>query len=47
MTRKRVSPEINALSTLLFVAVLLLLVIVNLRQARDKRAQERKEGLEP
>ena len=46
MTRKRVSPEINALSTLLFVAVLLLLVIVNLRQARDKRAQERKEGLE-
>lgn len=47
MTRKRVSPEINALSTLLFVAVLFLLVIVNLRQARDKRAQERKEGLEP
>lgn len=46
MTRKRVSPEINALSTLLFVAVLFLLVIVNLRQARDKRAQERKEGLE-
>ena len=44
MTRKRVSPEINALSTLLFVAVLLLLVIVNLRQAKDKRVQERKGG---
>ncbi len=47
MTRKRDAREINALSTLLFVAVLFLLVIVNLRQARDKRAQERKEGLEP
>lgn len=47
MTRKRVSPEINALSTLLFAAVLLLLVIVNLRQAKDKRMQEGKEVPEP
>ncbi len=46
MTRKRISPEINALSTLLFVAVLLLLVIVNLRQAKDKRVQEEKEAAE-
>ena len=35
MVRRRVSPEINALSTLMFVAVLLLLVVINLRQARQ------------
>ena len=29
------SPEINALSTLMFVAVLVLLVVINLRQARQ------------
>lgn len=33
MTRKIVSPEINALSTLLFVAVLVLLILINIRQA--------------
>ena len=38
MAKKRVSPEINALSTLLFVVVVTLLVIVNVRQTRqDKR----------
>lgn len=38
MVRRRVSPEINALSTLLFVVVVTLLVIVNVRQTRqDKR----------
>lgn len=35
MTRKRISPEINALSTVLFAAVLILLVIVNTRRAKD------------
>ncbi len=34
MTRKIVSPEINALSTLLFVVVLALLLVVNFRQAK-------------
>ena len=34
MVRRRVSPEINALSTLMFVAGLLLLVIIKPRQAR-------------
>ena len=34
MTKKRVSPEINAISTLLFVTVLILLAIVNIREAR-------------
>ena len=37
MTKKRVTPEINAVSTLLFVTVLLLLVITNLREARLER----------
>lgn len=37
MTKKRVSPEINAVSTLLFVAVLVLLAIVNIREARQER----------
>ena len=32
MTKKRVSPEINAISTLLFVTVILLLAIINLRE---------------
>ena len=34
MTKKRVSPEINAISTLLFGAVLLLLIIINVRESR-------------
>ena len=37
MTKKRVTPEINAISTLLFVAVLLLLAVVNIREARMER----------
>lgn len=35
MTKKRVSPEINALSTIMFLTVLILLVIINLRQKRE------------
>ena len=42
MTKKRVSPEINAISTLLFVTVLLLLIIVNVREARAERAAKRR-----
>ena len=38
MTRKRISPEINALSALLFAAVLVLLVIINVREIRQERA---------
>ena len=37
MTKKRVSPEINAISTLLFATVLVLLAIVNLRESHAKR----------
>jgi spermidine/putrescine transport system permease protein len=45
MTRKRISPEINALSTLLFVVVLALLVVVNLRQSRQAKAQAKREAI--
>ena len=37
MTRRRISPEINALSTVLFLSVLLLLIIVNIRTARQNK----------
>ena len=37
MTRKRVSPEINALSTVLFAAVMALLIVVNVRTAKVNR----------
>ncbi len=40
MTRKRVSPEINALSTLLFAIILLLLLVINTRTARDAKKAE-------
>lgn len=43
MTRKRITPEINAVSTILFLAVLLLLITVNVRSAR----QEKKRRLQP
>ena len=42
MTKKRVSPEINAVSTLLFGAVLLLLVIVNVMEAHQAKQQAKK-----
>ena len=42
MTRKKVSPKINALSTLIFVAVLLVLIIVNVFDAR--RNSDKKRG---
>ena len=37
MPRRRVSPEINALSTVLFVVILILLVLVNMRRSDDKK----------
>lgn len=40
MTRKRISPEINALSTLLFGVIIVLLLIVNFRQSKDRNIQE-------
>ena len=43
MTKKRVSPEINAISTLLFVTVLLLLIVVNVREAQQEKALAKKK----
>ena len=43
MTRKRISPEINALSTVLFLVVLVLLLIINIRQKKD--SDVKKEGV--
>ena len=37
MTKKRVTPEVNAISTLLFLSVLLLLVITNVKEVRQER----------
>ncbi len=42
MTRKRISPEVNALSTILFAVVLTLLVIVNVRQVRQEQLNEKR-----
>ena len=45
MTRKRISPEINALSTLLFVVVLTLLAVVNIRSARQERVAAKQAAM--
>ena len=42
MTRKRVSPEINALSTLLFLSVLILLLVINIREVRQEDALKKR-----
>lgn len=42
MTKKRVSPQINAISTLLFLTVLILLTIINIREARQEKAEAKK-----
>ncbi|HEX2985879.1 MAG TPA: ABC transporter permease [Caproiciproducens sp.] len=42
MTRKRISPEINALSTLLFGTIIILLLIVNFRRSKDQNTGEQR-----
>ena len=37
MTKKRISPEINALCTIMFVVVLALLLIINFRELRESK----------
>ena len=44
MTKKRVTPEINAISTLLFVTVLILLAITNIRESRAEAAARRQHS---
>lgn len=43
MTRKIVSPEINALSTILFISVLVLLLLINVGQIKDIKSKERRQ----
>lgn len=43
MVKKRVSPEINALSTIMFVVVLTVLLVTNVRAIRKERAAEKKK----
>ncbi len=45
MTRRKVSPEINALSALLFVAVLSILLLMNYRDIRGEKQLERERRL--
>ncbi len=42
MTKKRISPEINALSTLLFVAVLAILIVVNIVGVKKEKEEARR-----
>ena len=44
MTKKRVKPDMYALSTLIFVAIFVLLILMNIAQSRsDKKQRETKE----
>ncbi len=40
MTRHRMTPKINAVSTILFLFVLVLLIVINARQVRDEKRRE-------
>lgn len=44
MTRKRISPKINALSTIMFITVFVLLLIVNIRQTGASKRNRTKRG---
>lgn len=44
MVKKRVSPEINALSTILFVVVLAVLLVTNIRAIRKEKELEKKRA---
>lgn len=43
MTRKRISPEINALSTLVFAVVLVVLIAANIHSVRQEKARLKRE----
>ena len=44
MTKKRVTPDMYALSTIMFIVILVLLVIVNVLQAQGDNKKEKKGG---
>ena len=43
MTKKRVTPQVNAISTLLFAAVLILLAVINIRESRLERQRAHRD----
>lgn len=45
MTRKRISPEINAISTLLFASILILLIIINVREAHQEKLRKKQASI--
>ena len=45
MTKKKVKPDMYALSTLIFVAVLVLLVLMNIMQVRSEKKEQSKQEL--
>lgn len=45
MTKKKVKPDMYALSTLIFVAVLVLLVLMNIMQVRSEKKEQDKQEL--
>jgi spermidine/putrescine transport system permease protein len=47
MARKSVNPQINALSTLMFLSVLILLLIVNYRTGHDNKKRKINGGTNP
>ncbi len=47
MTKRRITPEINAVSTLLFLTVLALLVVVNIREAQLEHREASREPRKP
>lgn len=44
MTKKRVTPDMYALSTIMFIVILILLVLVNVLQAQGDNRKEKKGG---
>ena len=47
MTKKRITPEINAISTLLFVTVLILLIVKNVREAQVENQMKKPVAASP
>ena len=44
MARVGIKPKINALSTIMFVCIITLLIIINVRSGRTKRPREEKRN---
>lgn len=40
MTHQRISPKVNALSALLFVAVIIIMVVINIKDRKEEKASE-------